>query len=254
MNGNALNPPLAAPRQTAVAADRRAWDNETWLTGLRGGPAEREEALTALRDYLLRAVYVYLLRRRGDLAHLDADEVAQLAEDCTQEALMIVLREIDRFRGDSRLTTWAYRIVINLAMGKLRRLHWRDVSLEAASESEDGTPRAWTPEDPAPPLERVAEQAQTLATLKQIIDQDLTQRQRRVLVDIVLRDLPSEQVAERLATNRNNIYKILHDARRKLNRRLEELDLSPAYVLDLFSGGAGAGWGGALQQLAEGAD
>jgi len=43
------------------------------------------------------------------------------AEDVVQEAFLSAFRSIDRFRGDSALSTWLHRIVVNAALMKLRR-------------------------------------------------------------------------------------------------------------------------------------
>lgn len=245
----------AAEADPAFAQD---WDNATWIARLRGQGAEGEQALSALRDYLRRSVYVYLLRNRGDLAGLDPDELFQLAEDFTQEALLIVLRELDGFRGDSKLTTWAYRIVVNLAIGKLRRKHWRDLSLEHTLEDRSGQSL----------LERLADtgsadpesalvQQQVLERVRQVIAESLTERQRRVLTGIVLEEASTEDMADRLGTNRNNIYKILHDARKKLRGCLEEMGVSAQQALTSVADGASlwaVGEGSFLDEALVGAD
>jgi len=51
---------------------------------------------------------------------------------------------------------------------------------------------------------------------------------------VALQDIPLEVVAERMGTNRNALYKLLHDARRKLRAYLETEGLSTNYMLDLF--------------------
>jgi RNA polymerase sigma-70 factor (ECF subfamily) len=45
-----------------------------------------------------------------------------------------------------------------------------------------------------------------------------------------------EVVADRMNTNRNALYKLLHDARRKLRSHLEAQGLTMDYLLDLFRG------------------
>jgi DNA-directed RNA polymerase specialized sigma24 family protein len=62
-------------------------------------------------------------------------------------------------------------------------------------------------------------------------------RQRQVLAAVQLNNIPMPEVARLLETNVNNIYKIMHDARLKLKRRLRALDLEPEYILQLFSEG-----------------
>ena len=43
------------------------------------------------------------------------------AEDVSQDAFLSAYRAFDRFRGESRVTTWLYRITVNAALMKLRK-------------------------------------------------------------------------------------------------------------------------------------
>jgi RNA polymerase sigma-70 factor (ECF subfamily) len=72
-----------------------------------------------------------------------------------------------------------------------------------------------------------AEQSELLATLATAIAAELTPHQRRVLVALAMNGVPIDVLAERLNTNRNALYKTLHDARRKLRRYLDEHGLVP---------------------------
>ncbi len=45
----------------------------------------------------------------------------QDAEDVGQDAFLSAYRAFDRFRGESRVTTWLYRITVNAALMKLRK-------------------------------------------------------------------------------------------------------------------------------------
>ena len=58
------------------------------------------------------------------------------------------------------------------------------------------------------------------------IAEALTPHQRRVLVALALNEVPIDVLAERLGTTRGALYKTLHDARRKLRRRLAEQGLA----------------------------
>jgi RNA polymerase sigma-70 factor, ECF subfamily len=208
-------------------------DNEQWLADLRATGPRHEAALARLREYLLRAVLVYLTRHRSDLAGYDFAEVRQFAEDWTQQALIQVVASIDRFRGDSRFTTWAYRIAVNLVAGELRRKRWDTLSLDEMAEK--GAPEGESDEDNAvrsPESEII--RRQIWATIQHVIDTDLTARQRDALTQIVLDGVPVEVVAARLATNRNNIYKLVHDARKKLRRELEARHWTPEEMLAVY--------------------
>ena len=54
------------------------------------------------------------------------------------------------------------------------------------------------------------------------LTQALTDHQRRVVVALLVDGVPIDVVADRLGSNRNAIYKTLHDARRRLRTHLEE--------------------------------
>ena len=54
---------------------------------------------------------------------------------------------------------------------------------------------------------------------------ELSPRQRDVFVALALNEVPIDVLAERLDTNRNALYKTLHDARRKLRRAVGELEV-----------------------------
>jgi RNA polymerase sigma-70 factor (ECF subfamily) len=48
--------------------------------------------------------------------------------DFAQEALIKITGNVDSFRGESRFTTWAQKIAINVVLTELKRMRWRDVS------------------------------------------------------------------------------------------------------------------------------
>jgi len=70
--------------------------------------------------------------------------------------------------------------------------------------------------------------------LAELIRNELTDLQRRALVAVVLREMPIEEVARRMDTNRNALYKLLHDARQRLKARLESQGVSVDDVLEDF--------------------
>ncbi len=210
-----------------------SWSNEEWLSALRDTGPRREAAIERLRSYLLRAVLVYLTRQRSDLAGIDFAELRQMAEDWAQQALIQVLDRLDSFRGDAKFTTWVYRVGINLAAGELRRRHWTTVSLDALAGDESFEAAAGHDLQTVTPEAQLSRQ-QVWQALRTVILNELTERQRTALLEIVVHGVPVEVVAEQLGTNRNNVYKILHDARRKLKRELARRDWSAEDILAAF--------------------
>jgi RNA polymerase sigma-70 factor (ECF subfamily) len=209
--------------------------NEQWLEELCDGHPDQAQAIEDLRQYLKRGVMAYL-RTRSDLRYLAQTELEQMSEDFTQEALLKIKDNLDTFRGNSKLTTWASKIASNLTISELRRAKWRDLSLDkitAAGTSLQEIMSTETPKGDDP--DTAAERRQVWQTVMDVINDDLTDRQRQVLAAVQFNDIPMPEVARLLDTNVNNIYKIMHDARLKLKHRLQVLDLSPEYILKLFS-------------------
>jgi RNA polymerase sigma-70 factor (ECF subfamily) len=98
---------------------------------------------------------------------------------------------------------------------KIGRHFWRRTSVPLDAEDWDRLPDRFG-FDPA----RQAEWREMLAALRQAVEEVLTPRQRRVVVAIVLNDVPRDTVVIELASSRNAIYKTLFDARRRLRGAL----------------------------------
>ncbi len=196
--------------------------NDQWLTALRG--PKKDEALEDLRTMLVRCL-------RGTL-HGQTSGFELSVEDCVQDALIRILDNLDSFRGESRFTIWAQKIAVRTAFAEMRRRRWRDVSLEEAiiGHGESSSMSADSLADP----ERVATQRMIMAQFRRFIDEELTDRQRRALL-AGLGGMPLEEIARRMGTNRNALYKLLHDARKRLKRRMVAEMLSPQDVLSAFS-------------------
>jgi RNA polymerase sigma-70 factor (ECF subfamily) len=191
-----------------------------WWTELRAEGARRRDAVARLHDLLLKAARFEVARRRQALPQLSGKELDDLAQEAAGDATLAVLRRLDDFRGESRFTTWAYKFALLEAAAKVRRRAWqgRELPLE---------PETWSEfESPAPTPAARLERAQLLAAIQEGIESALTPRQRQVLVALALNGVPIDVLAERLDSNRNALYKSLHDARRNLRAHLEARGLT----------------------------
>ena len=209
-------PALQAP---VVAPDVESRD---WLRDLRSDGAIGNEAIARLHALLLRATRFEVARRRATLPYLRGDELADIATEAADDALMSVLERLDDFRGASRFTTWVYKFALLEAAVKLRRRAWqgREVPLD---------PETWSLVASGG-LEPDAEieQSELLSTLRAAIAEVLTPHQRRVLVALALDGVPIDVLADQLNTTRGALYKTLHDARRKLRLHVAENGLAVA--------------------------
>lgn len=196
--------------------------NDQWLSELRG--PGREAAIADLRLVLIRGLRAALHGRLGG-----ADPSV---EDFVQEALIKILDNLDSFRGESRFTVWSQKIAVRVAFAEMRRLRWRDVSLDDAIERHVQAEPADALDDP----EREATCGILMSQMRRFIDEELTERQRTALL-AAMGGMPMEVVAIRMGSSRNAVYKMLHDARKRLKRRMAEEMLSPQEVLAAFAGG-----------------
>jgi RNA polymerase sigma-70 factor (ECF subfamily) len=209
--------------------------NETWLEHLRDGSPQQAEAIEDLRQYLKRAVLIYL-HTRSDLGHLAESELQQMSEDFIQDALLKIQASLDTFRGKSKFTTWAAKVAANHTISELRRAKWRDLSLDAITDAGTSLQEILAFDSvPGSNPDTQSERQQVWQVIADVINSELTERQRQVLVAVRVDNIPMAEVAELLDTNINNIYKLLHDARLKLKQGLQNSGWEPQYILQLFS-------------------
>lgn len=202
--------PGASSERTATS------DPETvaWLDGLAAAGPSREKALRRLHALLLRAARREASRRAGG-SRVMGVELADLAQQAADDALVAIIDKLADFRGESRFTTWAYKFVVLEVASKLARHVWRATSAADSVEDWAALPDrfGFTPEE-------ALEQRELLRAIRAAVDGTLTPRQRRVFVALVLNAVPLDALAAELHTNRNALHKALFDARRKVRAYL----------------------------------
>lgn len=204
--------------------------NEEWMSDLVTLP-QRADALGDLRKILVHGL------RRGlvDQVNTSAPEFDALAEDFAQEALMKILDNLHTFAGRSQFTTWAHKIALAVALTELRRKRWQDRSLSSLTETEHGEYTPLIIADPAPEPSNATERADVLSRVNRIIAEELTEKQRAALTAVIIDELPTPQVATLLDMKPNAVYKLVHDARLRLKKRLISEGLTPEDVLEAFN-------------------
>jgi RNA polymerase sigma-70 factor (ECF subfamily) len=156
------------------------------------------------------------------------------SEEVAQETLLRVLDKLDTFEGRSKFTTWVHKIAVHIALGELRRKRWQDVSLDDLVEGDNGSSAPWLMGGDAIDPDLAAEQADMIERISRIIREELTEKQRMVMVAARIHGMPVEEIARRMKTNRNALYKLAHDARLRLKKRLAREGLSTDDVLSAF--------------------
>jgi RNA polymerase sigma-70 factor (ECF subfamily) len=205
------------PDPTAAGSDAVTPDeaSRAWLDRLRSDDRlVRERAVADLHDLLVRAARHEGERRRASLPTHVAADLGQLAEQAANEAVVVILRKLDAYRGASRFTTWAWKFAIFEMSAALRREAWRgrSVAVDEASWDRMADRAASEPE-------RVVEFRDLIDEVRRFVATELTPRQRDVFVAVVIEEVPMDVLAARLGSTRGAIYKTLFDARARLRAR-----------------------------------
>jgi RNA polymerase sigma-70 factor (ECF subfamily) len=123
------------------------------------------------------------------------------------------LAKLPSFQGRSRFTTWAYKFAILQVSVEVRRYAWvqRQVALE--------DPELILEHGASP--EQHAEANDLAHALRSAIAEVFTPHQRRIMLALLVHEIPIDVLADRLGSSRNALYKTLHDARTRLRAHLK---------------------------------
>ena len=185
---------------------------ENWVEALSIPGPRQDHAMQRLHEMMLRASRHQVRRMRSALAGVGNERLEEIANQAADEAMMAVLAKLSTFEGRSRFTTWAYKFAILQSATEVRRYAWqhREVELKdlALVEERGPSPSSYV------------EAADLASAVACAIDVALTPHQRRITVALLIDDVPIDVLAQRLGTNRNALYKTVHDARTRLRTHL----------------------------------
>jgi RNA polymerase sigma-70 factor (ECF subfamily) len=166
------------------------------ITRCRAGERAAFERL--YRDHR-RIVAATLYRVMGDRGELD---------DLVQEVFVIAFRGLERFRGESKISTWLYRICINVALGKLRTRSRRPPPLQLSEPAES------SPEDSPDSPERLLERREDVARVYRALDR-LSPKKRVVLVMHEIEGLDLKEIADIVGAPQVTVRTRLHYAKKE---------------------------------------
>jgi RNA polymerase sigma-70 factor (ECF subfamily) len=130
------------------------------------------------------------------------------SDDVVQEVFLVVSRELDRFRGEARFSTWLFEITRKITANHRRRHRWR---LWGGRARQDVDSQASDGQAPDAQLER----QQAIAGFYQALDR-LPDRYRTVLVLFEIEGLSTQEIAELLSLNLSTVRVQLGRARARL--------------------------------------
>ncbi|MGH8846692.1 MAG: RNA polymerase sigma factor [Polaromonas sp.] len=172
-------------------------------------------------EHIMRRHNRLLFRTARSILKSDAE-----TEDAVQEAYLSAWRALGSFRDDAKLSTWLVRIVLNEALGRVRRRSAQVIALDMVmgSSESDTEPEAWMEANPDEQPDRVATRAETRRLIEARIDA-LPEVFRTVFVLRAVEELTVEEVAAALqvpeATVRTRFFRARSLLRESLSRDID---------------------------------
>ena len=199
-----------------MTADPRS-DADLLGAHVAGDPLAFETLVRRHRDRL----WAVALRTTGD---------PEEAADSLQDALISAYRRADQFRGDSAVTTWLHRIVVNASLDRLRR---RAVRAAAPLPDDNENLPGAVVADPVDHMDRRDTQLVVTAALA-----ELPEDQRAAILLVDVEGWSVEDAARQLGIPEGTVKSRCHRGRARLAKSLDflrNLDATDAVTPDAES-------------------
>lgn len=166
----------------------------------RGDPAALRELVTSQQTYVY-SIARGVMRNESDAA------------DMTQEAFIRLLRSLHTYRGDTKFTTWLYRLVMNVCLDELRR---RGHPVQSLDRVEEGGASIDPPDkDPWSQPESWTDAAETVAEVRTALA-ELATPQRLALTLFYFDDMRYEDIAQVMDVPLNTVKSHIRRAKERL--------------------------------------
>jgi len=147
------------------------------------------------------------------------------AEDASQEIFVNIFNNLGKFRGDSKLSTWIYRITINTCKNKLKQFHRLKANFseemyeEGAEEKESMVNMIKEKEEKEPDRAFISGEVRKIVYMR--ID-ELSTEQKQVILMRDVDGLSYDEIAEVLKLSVSAVKSKLFRARENLREKLEK--------------------------------
>ncbi len=176
-----------------------------------------EAAFNQLVQLYQGKVFRLVLRMVGDKAE---------AEDLAQEVFVSVFKSIDSFRGDSKLSTWLYRVAINHAKNRVkflgRRARGAKKEFDEVADREAVESATMTTSAQLPRPDEMTQAKQTELFVQRALS-ELEEEQRRLVVLRDIRNMTYDEIQQETGLAEGTVKSRLHRARQALQTRVLEL-------------------------------
>jgi RNA polymerase sigma-70 factor (ECF subfamily) len=186
-------------------------ESRSWVERLHGAEPTRSFAVAELHERLRREAAFHIRNRVRNRSEFPKSDIGDLATEAADDALVVLMRKLDDYRGEGRFWSWARRFAALEALVSIRRRVGAD---RVATSPEPGV--TYDVPDPGPSAHEHVETYELLESVKDIVATQLTSRQRTALIATAVNGVSPETLAGELHTTPGAIRKLVHDARAKL--------------------------------------
>lgn len=191
-----------------IQMDGTDWE---WVQRVQNGETDAFEILIQRHQ---KPIFNLLYRWLGD---------REEASDAAQEVFLAAYRAIREFRGDALFSTWLYRIAVNQAINRRKRLgvdQARRAALDPIDSAEAPDPLADLPH-PGPDPAQEAERKETHARIQEGLN-GLKEAEALIILLHDLQEVPYEEIARILKLPLGTVKSRLHRARLALKAKLAD--------------------------------
>lgn len=171
----------------------RKWDDQQWLIRFRD-ERSREQAFRDLIRFFQSRLYAQV--RRMTNSHEDTDDILQ-------ETFIKAWTKLDRFREDSQLSTWLYRIAMNETLNHLNKSKRRQGLDESALAS--GSDSGFTQEEGNELIQKL-----------NIAIEQLPPRQKMIFCYRYFEEMPYAEIAQIMGVSEGSLKASYHHAAQKI--------------------------------------
>jgi RNA polymerase sigma-70 factor (ECF subfamily) len=174
-----------------------------------------EGDLSAFEELVVRykaLVYNTCYRLLGDF---------HLAEDATQDVFLQIYKSAEFFRGESRISTWIYRIAVNRSLNIIRKNRRLRLIKSLSSSWQERTEEEFSVSSSKEEPDKIFEDKESRSILRGAVD-SLPGKQRVAFILHKYEGLTSREIADILGVSMNSVEARIHRAKTTLQKRLIE--------------------------------
>ncbi len=197
------------------------------VAGERDSPDEDVELVSSCKQGRIDAFEALVEKYQKKMLNVACRMIGDYDEACevVQDAFLSAYRSIKKFRGESRFSTWLYRIVLNFSKNRMTQVRTRGArevySIDSATGTDEGS-RRMDPPDPGPSALEEMEKKEVDARVQGCIN-GLDSEHREVLVLRDIQGFSYEEIRDILKIPDGTVKSRLFRARDALKECLKKV-------------------------------